>query len=331
MNTNFVVQFALIVCVGFSGCAGVGVNNTMRRSDKTSQWNPFVRLTEKEKAKKAKKETKPAESFVVIWKDSVLEKPGTPAVRGFGGRIHFFDADNAVVKTEGELVVYGFDDSDAADGTSNSESAKSTKPDRKFVFDADQLESHFSETEIGPSYSVWIPWEKKGGHRKVINLIPVFKTVDGRVLKCEPSQSVLPGKPPGTDLESDSQAANSSKTGVELAQFISDKAAGRSGVVHPELNEDEYNQTRMRTSTINLTPAMATRFSNSVPNVSTEKQTEVERPDGRSQWNQPPQSDSAVSDPMPADASESDLAPADTTTESKPKRQAVFGAPGAFR
>ncbi len=290
-----------------------------------------MQLTEKEKAKKAKKESKPAESFVVIWKDSVLEKPGTPAVRGFGGRIHFFDADNAVVKAEGELVVYGFDDSDAAAGTSDSEETKSTKADRKFVFPADQLESHFSETEIGPSYSVWVPWEKKGGHRKVINLIPVFKTADGRVLKCEPSQSVLPGKPPGASLENDSQAANKSKTGVELARFISDKTANRSGVVQAELTEDEYNQTRIRTSTIKLTPAMASKLSNSVPNFSSENQQEPNQPADRSQWTQPQQSDASESDPMPANELATDSAPAETTTETKPKRQAVFGSPGSFR
>ena len=129
--------------------------------------------------------------MAAIWKDSVFEKPGSASVRGFGARIFFYDVDNQAVKADGELLVYGFDDS-------NELKADNSKADRKYVFQADKFQSHFSETDLGPSYSVWIPWEKVGGFRKTITLIPVFKTADGRVLKSGQSMNVLPGRNPVT-------------------------------------------------------------------------------------------------------------------------------------
>jgi hypothetical protein len=261
MNTRTILQLSLIICLSVTGCAGV--NNSMRPSEKNSQWNPLKKLTGSEKDKNTKKGDKPAETMAVIWKDTVLEKPGSTSVRGFGGRIFFYDNQSNAVKAEGELVVYGFDD------TSNEDSAagnppKSPKADRKFVFESNKFQSHFSETDLGGSYSVWIPWEQVGGNRKTITLIPVFKTNDGRILKSGQTITVLPGKNPNPNKEQLSMTGSSSKAtlgGVQQVGYQTDVATGADRVATADLNTtDDSRRSRIKTSTIQLTPGMAARL-----------------------------------------------------------------------
>src|SRR4029453_16552070 len=49
--------------------------------------------------------------MAVIWSPALLNKSGKKPTRGFGGRIYFYDAANKAVPVEGQLVVYGYDDS----------------------------------------------------------------------------------------------------------------------------------------------------------------------------------------------------------------------------
>ncbi len=126
-------------------------------------------------------------SMVGIWKASTFEKAGTKAIRGFGGRFYFYDANNEPVRVKGDLTIYGYDDkkqSESRDG----------KADRKFVFKADSLNSHFSESALGESYSFFVPWDNVGGEEKTITLIPVFKTADGHMPEAKPATIRLPGR-----------------------------------------------------------------------------------------------------------------------------------------
>ena len=109
---------------------------------------------------------------VAIWTDTVLHQPGKPATRGFGGRLMFYGQDESTpIKVNGTLVVYGFDE----EGRSPSD----VKPDRKYVFPADQLPRHYSKSRLGHSYSVWVPWDAVGGPRKEISLIVRFIPTKG--------------------------------------------------------------------------------------------------------------------------------------------------------
>ncbi|MCA9205735.1 MAG: hypothetical protein KDA59_21930, partial [Planctomycetales bacterium] len=109
--------------------------------------------------------------MAVIWTDSVLTTPGKQPTRGFGGRIYFFNAKNQAIPVEGQLVIYGYDDTDKKKGN--------RPPDRRFVFSPEQFTQHFSETEIGASYSVWVPWDHVGGEERQISLLPVFASTGG--------------------------------------------------------------------------------------------------------------------------------------------------------
>lgn len=127
--------------------------------------------------------------MAAIWKETAMPaRSGRTATRGFGGRFYFYNAGNDPVRVDGELLVYAFDD------TQSDPDQPGRVPDRKYVFRAAELQQHYSCSEIGPSYSFWIPWDAVGGPTCTVTLLPVFKPVDGAVVQAGQSITVLPGK-----------------------------------------------------------------------------------------------------------------------------------------
>lgn len=126
--------------------------------------------------------------MVAIWTDAVYTQPGYAPIRGFGGRLYFYNEKSEPIPVEGQLAVYGYDDS--------VKGSPARKPDRKFVFTSDQLTQHFSPSQLGASYSVWVPWDEVGGVRKAITLLPVFTSPDGNVIMGQQTFNVLPGSVP---------------------------------------------------------------------------------------------------------------------------------------
>lgn len=123
--------------------------------------------------------------MAAIWSPAVLNRPGEPPMRGFGGRLYFYDADNRPVAVEGQLMVYAFDDSNPySDGKT---------PDRKFAFTAEQFAQHYSPTELGDSYSIWIPWDAVGQPQAEVSLVPILTTTSGQLVMGQPSRALLPG------------------------------------------------------------------------------------------------------------------------------------------
>ncbi|GIW97362.1 MAG: hypothetical protein KatS3mg111_0695 [Pirellulaceae bacterium] len=130
------------------------------------------------------------ESLAVIWAPEVLNVPGKPPTRGFGGRIYFYNAKSQAIPVDGELVVHGYRTTD------EKKSAESwrVEADKTFVFTGEQLTTHFSPSQLGASYSIWIPWDAVGGYREEITLIPTFKAADGKIVQGAPARVFLPGK-----------------------------------------------------------------------------------------------------------------------------------------
>lgn len=125
--------------------------------------------------------------MMAVWTDAVLTTSTAPPTRGFGGRLMFFNEETGQpIKVEGELTVYAFDEA--------SRDPWNPRPARKFVFKAEQFEKHHSESKMGPSYSVWLPWEAAGGEQKEIALIARFVTNDGTVVMGEQTRHILPGR-----------------------------------------------------------------------------------------------------------------------------------------
>jgi len=124
--------------------------------------------------------------LAVIWSPAMLNTPGQKPTRGFGGRIYFYDAANKAVPVEGQLVVYGYDDS-------RQHRIEGKTPDRKYAFTPEQFTEHFSETELGASYSVWLPWDEVGGPQVDVSLVPIFTATSGQLVVGQSSRNLLPG------------------------------------------------------------------------------------------------------------------------------------------
>ena len=135
------------------------------------------------------KDEKPGkpDKIIALWSDTVLTQTGRPPIRGFGGRLMFYEGKKEEpIKVEGTLMVYAFDETDR--------DANNTRPDRKYVFTPQQLPHHYSKSKIGHSYSVWLPWDEVGGLQKEITLIVRFQPKEGEVAVSDPCRQLLPGR-----------------------------------------------------------------------------------------------------------------------------------------
>lgn len=127
------------------------------------------------------------ERMVVIWAEDVMTVPGREPTRGFGGRIYFYNAADKTIPVEGQLIVYGYDDSVKQNGAQRT-------PDRKFAFTADEFKKHFGDSQLGPSYSIWVPWDAAGGEQKEVSLVPVFTSSQGKMVMGALNTNVLKGR-----------------------------------------------------------------------------------------------------------------------------------------
>lgn len=123
-----------------------------------------------------------------VWTDTVMYHAGQPPLRGFGGRFFFHKDENGdPVKVKGALEVYAFDEAGRAPNDS--------RPTRKYVFTPEQFQKHYSKSDIGHSYSVFIPWDEHGGDQRQITLITRFVPDGSPLVISAPSLQSLPGKP----------------------------------------------------------------------------------------------------------------------------------------
>jgi hypothetical protein len=123
--------------------------------------------------------------MATMWTPAVLNRAGQPPTRGFGGRLYFYDASNRPVPVEGQLVVYAYNDSKPG--------ASGKTPDAKYAFTPEQFTTHYSPTELGASYSIWIPWDQVGQPQMEISLVPIFTSASGQLVMGQSSRSLLAG------------------------------------------------------------------------------------------------------------------------------------------
>jgi hypothetical protein len=123
--------------------------------------------------------------MAVVWSPAVLNTPGQKPTRGFGGRIYFYDGQNRAVPVEGQLVVYGYNDT--------KQSTENKTPDRKYAFTPEHFTAHYSPTDLGASYSVWVPWDEIGGEQIEVSLVPIFTAASGQLVVGQSSRNLLPG------------------------------------------------------------------------------------------------------------------------------------------
>jgi len=125
--------------------------------------------------------------IMVTWTDAIRHRPNRRPVRGFGGRVYFYGKEqHKPIAVDGAIVVYAFDESERSVGNA--------VPDRKYVFPPNQVAQLHSETSLGDSYNLWIPWDEVGGDQKRISLIVRFEPDSGQTVVGNQTTSLLPGR-----------------------------------------------------------------------------------------------------------------------------------------
>ncbi|GAA5504741.1 hypothetical protein [Novipirellula caenicola] len=122
--------------------------------------------------------------MAVTWTPDTLVQTNRTPTRGFGGRIFFYNEKSHAVPVEGTLVIHGFDE--------NAET--SDKATKRFEFTPEQFTRHFSQCDLGASYSIWVPWDAVGGEARRISLVASFRTDEGHTVQGVPATVMLPGK-----------------------------------------------------------------------------------------------------------------------------------------
>ena len=175
----------LLTAVGLStGCTSLG------------DWGKAKDYVEWPLSRFAKDYQRP-QRIAVIWSPDVMTTPGQPAMRGFGGRLYFYNEKSVAVPVKGELMIYGYEEpAPNITLTSAPSPEKKTVPDKKFKFSPEQFAERFSKSDLGASYSIWIPWDEAGGNVKRVSLIPIFKMEGEQVVYGDPAELTLPGRTP---------------------------------------------------------------------------------------------------------------------------------------
>lgn len=122
--------------------------------------------------------------LAVTWTPDTLVQSGRTPTRGFGGRLFFYDEKVRAVPVEGELTVHAF--AENPDG--------SVGEVKRYHFTAEQFTQHFSQSDLGASYSIWIPWDAVGGDQMRVSLVPSFRSAKGNLVQGETALVGLPGK-----------------------------------------------------------------------------------------------------------------------------------------
>ena len=208
------------------------------------------------------------ERILAIWTDTVLRQPNQPGVRGFGGRIFFYDKEqNDPIEVDGKLVVFVFDADD--------HNPENQKPLRKYVIDADDFARHMSKTSIGPAYSVWLPWGDVKGPTKKLSIIARYEGRHGGTTLSDPTMKLLPGVeartpktaiPQGGSPSDKPLVLNAAQNPLPQASQVSHASQGvqrasyiqAPNTIAPDLMR--ATETNRRTETIEVPPSFQRHF-----------------------------------------------------------------------
>lgn len=165
------LSLTVIAAVGLTGCSPITTGK--------SAWKKLPWVGEKEP-----KPYPNPQKMAVTWAPDVIMRTGATPTRGFGGRVFFYDEKTRPVPVDGELAVQAF--IPGPDG----------KPQvmKRYGFTAEQFTRHYSQSDLGGSYSIWIPWDALGGDETKITLIPSFRTKEGKTVSGTASIVLLPGQ-----------------------------------------------------------------------------------------------------------------------------------------
>lgn len=185
---------------------------------------------------------------VPMWSNTVMHQPGQPGIRGFAARVYFYDqSEREPIEVDGTLTVYAF--------SGEQKRGRQTRPEKKFVFTPEQLKRYHSETKLGHSYSIWLPWDEVGGETRQLSLVTRFEGTQGGVVISDPSRKLLPGvsNPNNTSHAASADLARRNQPSVQPASFDRPVDDGGDG-------DTDVRERREQPVTIHLPPSFARRF-----------------------------------------------------------------------
>jgi hypothetical protein len=260
--TRLTLVLAVFSALSFAGCQTVA-------PDWSKKWNVFAPLKLKES-----KYAVPAR-LAILWSPAVLNQAGQVPTRGFGGRVYFYDSKNKPVPVEGQLVIYAYHN--------DKPNPDSKVPDRKFAYTPEQFIQHYTPTELGASYSIWIPWDAAGQPQAEISLVPIFTSTSGALVMGQPSRGLLPGPStletksyvtnctlPGALTSAHSPALSPQRVndGVQQASFVSHPPANGPPAMTPPGSPQFHDQNGLSTMSITLPGSMADQLAHAAPQTS---------------------------------------------------------------
>jgi len=157
-----------------------------RATEKSSLLRSMTKPTAAKQKAKTDGQVRVTDKIITIWKQSVLTS-SKGAIRGFAGRVYFHGLGDRPSKVDGELTIYAFNDQ-------GKPPFKETTAIKKFVFRRQDLPKHHSVSEVGDSYSVWLPFDQVGGPEMPLALMPIFRDAKtGKVVQGKQSVCTLRG------------------------------------------------------------------------------------------------------------------------------------------
>lgn len=186
--------------------------------------------------------------IVAIWTNSVFSDTGEKPVRGLGGRLYFYDKNHQPIQVDGKLSVFLYDDTNAGD-------RKKQEASKTVHFTPEEVATKFTPSDFGASYSFWVPWDQVGGKKTQLAVIPVFTARTGEMIVGDQARHLLPGKDPIKFIDEETAKVDS-----EVRQ-----------VSYEQVDNDEDSESRIRTSTIKLSPALQERLRQGWPVTRIEK------------------------------------------------------------
>jgi len=199
---SFCLSWSLVICL--CGCSTWDLKSKM----------PWASSEEKIKQEKFQRPVR----MVAIWSPTTVSAPGKGVTRGLGGRLYFYNDEGETIPVEGQLIVYAYDDSNRKQNVSHVNTTGGVdEPDRKFAFTPEQFTNHFSPTDLGASYSVWVPWGPLDGPPAKVSLVPVFTSTGGNVVMAQASRNLLAGTIPAALADNGQEMTPSQQAAVRPA------------------------------------------------------------------------------------------------------------------
>lgn len=230
-----------------TGCATFGKPETdLLGSDKVKSESRLAKILPWTKKQSDEPEPYPNPvKLAASWTPDTLTQPGRTPTRGFGARIFFYDEKSRPVPVDGTLVVHAFDESPEA-GQSDV---------KRFEFTKEQFTRHFSRTDLGASYSVWIPWDAVGGSQKRISLVPSFRSVAGTGIQGTPTTVILPGRKPDSEAALEMAMAPQYRRWQQAAKGESNVSSGLTTTTIPRPAASMMRSTDMEQEILGPAPS----------------------------------------------------------------------------